>query len=183
MGNGIFLATAVVDGKPTLFQYTMRPDDPVVIVERYKPTKEDLVPRPVDMSTAFGHNLVIDPEPYLSKTIAREIERLGQEQWAKFLAEGGESRPVDWDEIVKSNVTKFLESPDAARRLVERVAEDAVVVKINPLNYPEPLRQHLLNTPHYVGNEFHTGGNEEFVFSQPLSESFAAKGDPDDQSE
>jgi hypothetical protein len=97
MGNGIFLATAVVDGKPTLFQYTMRPDDPVVIVERYKPTKEDLIPRPVDMSTAFGHNLV---------------------------------------------------NPDAARRLVERVAEDAVVVKINPLNYPEPLRQHILSTPH-----------------------------------
>lgn len=129
MGNGIFLATAVVDGKPTLFQYTMRPDDPVVIVERYKPTKEDLIPRPVDMSNAFGHNLVND-----------------------------------------------------AQRLVQRVTEDAVIVKINPLNYPEPLRQQIMNTPHYVRDSFHTGGNEEFVFSQPLGESFAAKGDPDAES-
>ena len=102
MANGIFLAASMFNGEPTLFQYTMRPDDPVVLVERYEPHKEDLTPRVVEVS---------------------EVKR------------------------------------------------------INPLDYPEPLRQQLLNTPHYVRDSFHTGGDVEFVFSQPLSESFAAKGE------
>lgn len=182
MGNGIFLGTSVIDGVPTLFQYTMRPDTPVVLVERFKPSAEDLVPRAVDMSTAFGHNLVAEDsvlEPFLSKTICAEIERLGQEKWAEVLAENGLSEtpnPETWNDAVRGKVREYLASPDVAHRLVERVLADAVT-KINPLDYPEPLRQQLWNTPHYVGDVFHTGGNEEFVFSQPLSESFAAKGD------
>jgi len=148
MANGIFLAPGMFNGEPTLFQYTMRPDDPVVLVELYKPAKEDLIPRAPDMSTAFGHNLVSKPETYLNRAISEQIEKLGQEQWAAVLAENGEPRPANWDEVVKGNVTKFLESPDIAHRLVERVSEDAVIVKINPMDYPEPLRQRLLSTPH-----------------------------------
>jgi hypothetical protein len=153
MGNGIFLGTSVINGVPTLFQYTMQPNDPVVIVELYNPSKDDLVPSaPVIDRDRFKPGTYESPlrrhlkdtgvisegsvdslgHAYLNQAIAEQVQKLGQEQWAVVLAEHGEPLPENWDVIVKSNVTMFLESPDTARRLVERVSEDAVVKIIVP---------------------------------------------------
>jgi hypothetical protein len=89
MAQGIFLGTSVINGVPTLFQYTMETGNPVVLVEKFTPSKEELLnPTPVSFDT--GKNLDIY---------------------------GGDKHPV-------------------------------VIGKINPLDYPEPLRQKLLSTPH-----------------------------------
>lgn len=142
MANGTFLVSLLIGDRPSLVKFTCKHGDPVVQVEHFNPCAEDLHPSAALM---LGDSAL---EPYLSKTISQEIEKLGQEAWAEVLAKNGEPRPADWDKVVKDGVTKFLGGPDTARRLVERVTEDAVVVKINPLNYPEPLRQHILSTPH-----------------------------------
>jgi hypothetical protein len=58
-------------------------------------------------------------EPYLSKTISQEIEKLGQEQWAKVLGDNAQPTPKDWDAAVKHNVKEYLESEEIAKRLAD----------------------------------------------------------------
>lgn len=163
MANGTFLVSLLIGDRPSLVKFTCKHGDPVVQVDLYKPSAGDLIPidrdrfKPDIYESPLRRHLKdtgvisegsVDSIGYISQSIHEQIEKLGQEAWAEVLAKNGEPRPADWDEVVKDGVTKFLGGPDTARRLVERVTEDAVVVKINPLNYPEPLRQHILSTPH-----------------------------------
>jgi hypothetical protein len=100
MANGIFLATAMFNGEPTFFQYTMRENDPVVIVELYKPPKDDLIPNavmtteikkinPLDYPEPLRQHLLSTPhlERSLADSISKEVSRIGQEQWGKMLAD------------------------------------------------------------------------------------------------
>lgn len=113
MANGTFLVSLLIGDRPSLVKFTCKHGDPVVQVEHFNPCAEDLHP-----SAAFmlGDNAI---EPYLSKTISQEIEKLGQEAWAEVLAKNGEPTPKDWNAAVKHNVSKFLESQEIAQRLTE----------------------------------------------------------------
>lgn len=47
MANGTFLVSMLVCGEPSLVRFTFQPDDPVVVVEPFKPDAGDFRPRPV----------------------------------------------------------------------------------------------------------------------------------------
>jgi hypothetical protein len=77
MAQGIFLGTSVINGVPTLFQYTMETGNPVVLVEKFTPSKEELLnPQPVDFSlfASGGNEEFVFSQPLAESFAAKGVK-------------------------------------------------------------------------------------------------------------
>lgn len=135
------LVSVMINGRPNLLKFMETPGSPVVVVEF--PTAMDLImdPRGGECIPGLSHPVVnayypwdglkaieeIVLEPSLDQTICKGISALGEEAWKKFQADGYPfERPVDWDEVVKGKVSKFLACGATAQRIFESIGGGVV---------------------------------------------------------